>query len=207
MDVYIFKCLLSTNGLKIMKCEICNKGIATTAYTHIVDDEKRTLLLCTECLPSEMNVTVESTVESATADSTVKSQSSDDLEVPELKKKAKVDFSSDSAASAVNEKICPSCGMDYKQFKKVGRLGCSTCYSEFESDLGPLLKKIHGADEHTGKNWILIKGSSKPSSKIPLADLSVKLQKAVEKEDFESAAEIRDMIRSRSGKTDDGEEK
>ncbi len=184
-----------------MKCEICNKGIATTAYTHIVDNEKRTLLLCAECLPSEMNVTGESAAESA-----VTSQSSDDLEVPELKKKAKVDFSSDPTASAVSEKICHSCGMDYKQFKKVGRLGCSKCYSEFESDLGPLLKKIHGADEHTGKNWILIRESSKPSSKIPLADLSGKLKKAVEKEDFESAAEIRDMIRSRSGKIDDGEE-
>jgi protein arginine kinase activator len=97
--------------------------------------------------------------------------------------------------------------MDYKQFKKVGRLGCSTCYSEFESDLGPLLKKIHGADEHRGKNWILMKGSNKSSSKITLIDLSEQLQKAVEKEDFEKAAEIRDLIRSRNGNADDGEEK
>ena len=190
-----------------MKCEICNKRIATTAYTHIVDNEKKTLLLCAECLPSEMNVTGEITVESAAAESTVEAQNVDDLELPELKKKAKVDFSLDPAASAVSEKICQSCGMDYKQFKKVGRLGCSICYTEFKSDLGPLVKKIHGADEHRGKNWILIKESSKPSSKTPLADLRGQLQKAVEKEDFESAAEIRDIIRSRDEKTDDGEEK
>ena len=186
-----------------MKCEICNKGIATTAYTHIVDNEKRTLLLCAECLPSEMNVTGEDVAESAAG----KSQSSDDSEVPELKKKAKVDFSSDPTTSVVSEKICHSCGMDYKQFKKVGRLGCSICYTEFKSDLGPLVKKIHGADEHRGKNWILIKESSNPSSKTPLAYLRGQLQKAVEKEDFESAAEIRDIIRSRDEKTDDGEEK
>ena len=34
-----------------MKCEICHKNDATTAYTHIVDDTKKTLLLCASCVP------------------------------------------------------------------------------------------------------------------------------------------------------------
>ena len=52
-----------------------------------------------------------------------------------------------------------------------------------------------------------MKGSNKSSSKITLIDLSEQLQKEVEKEDFEKAAEIRDLIRSRNGNADDGEEK
>ena len=184
-----------------MKCEICHKGDATTAYTHIVDDEKKTLLLCADCLPSEMKVTSDSDP----TEPSIGAQSSDGQEIPELKKKAKVDFSSAPTTGGMSEKSCSGCGMDYKQFKKVGRLGCSMCYSAFQSDLGPLLKKIHGADQHHGKNWVAVKDGSMSSSKVPLPDLRLQLQKAVDKEEFEKAAQIRDLIRLRS-ENEDAEE-
>ena len=188
-----------------MKCEICHKGDATTAYTHIVDDEKKTLLLCADCLPSETKLTPESDFDSTK--SSVGGQSSADKEIPELKKKAKVDFSSAPITGGITEKSCSGCGMDYKQFKKVGRLGCSMCYTAFQSDLGPLIKKIHGADQHRGKNWIEVKDGSMSSSEVPLADLRLQLQKAVGKEEFEKAAQIRDLIRLRSENAEGGEGK
>mgnify|MGYP000178594708 FL=1 len=192
-----------------MKCEICHKGDATTAYTHIVDDEKKTLLLCADCLPSETKVIPESDVgaDFDSAEPSVGTQSSEGQEIPELKKKAKVDFSFAPTTGGVTEKTCSGCGMDYQQFKKVGRLGCSMCYSAFQSDLGPLVKKIHGADQHRGKNWIAVNDGSKSFSEVPLADLRLQLQKAVDKEEFEKAAQIRDLIRLRGENIEGGEGK
>ena len=40
-----------------MKCETCIKREATVAYTHIVDDEKKTLFLCQVCA-DEKNIEV-----------------------------------------------------------------------------------------------------------------------------------------------------
>ena len=188
-----------------MKCEICHKGDATTAYTHIVDDEKKTVLLCSDCLPSEMKVTSEFVVNSDLTKSSSLDSHSHDTQIPKLKKKAKVDFSSAPITGGITEKSCSGCGIDYKQFKKLGRLGCSMCYTAFQSDLGPLIKKIHGADQHRGKNWIEVNDGSMSSSEVPLADLRLQLQKAVGKEEFEKAAQIRDLIRLRSENAEGGE--
>ena len=38
-----------------MKCETCIKREATVAYTHIVDDEKKTLFLCQVCADEKMS--------------------------------------------------------------------------------------------------------------------------------------------------------
>ena len=188
-----------------MKCEICHKGDATTAYTHIVDDEKKTLLLCTACLPSEMKVTSEFVVNSDLTKSSSLDSHSHDPQIPKLKKKAKVDFSSAPIMGGVNEESCSKCGMAYKQFKKVGRLGCSNCYTTFQSYLGPLIKKIHGADKHCGKSWNDVKQSGMPFTEMSLKELNLQLQKAVDREAFEKAAEIRDLIRLRSEEVEKGE--
>ncbi|MEE8417440.1 MAG: hypothetical protein V3S06_02140, partial [candidate division Zixibacteria bacterium] len=45
-------------------------------------------------------------------------------------------------------KKCPSCGMSFEDFGKVGRLGCGRCYSTFKKDLSDLMRKIHGSCEH-----------------------------------------------------------
>ena len=66
-----------------MKCEICHKNDATTAYTHIVDDAKKTLLLCTSCVPQ--NEEKKKTVPRPKEDETPPN-------VPELIKKVKVEF-------------------------------------------------------------------------------------------------------------------
>src|SRR5437762_1833702 len=39
---------------------------------------------------------------------------------------------------------CPSCGLTYNQFSKVGRFGCGDCYKSFRDKLTPLLRRVHG---------------------------------------------------------------
>jgi len=173
-----------------MKCEICHKRDATTAYTHIVDDIKKTLLLCVSCIPEGKGSGEHdaSSVGSAIAEDQV------GKEVPTLIKKAKVEFATASPAEGAAAEECVGCGMTYEQFKKAGRLGCHRCYEAFSLQLERLLKRIHGADKHCGKGRIELREMI--VSEDDLNQLEQELKEAVEREDFERAAQVRDQIRS-----------
>ena len=93
---------------------------------------------------------------------------------------------------------CPYCGLKLEDFKKTGRLGCSQCYVAFEPHLRSLLLRLHGGTQHTGKVY-LPPNPSVAQREERLAGLRRKLSKAVESEDFERAAQIRDLIRSLEG--------
>ena len=88
---------------------------------------------------------------------------------------------------------CPSCGFTYQDFKKVGRFGCGDCYEAFKKQLGPLLKRIHGADRHTGKIPLMVGKTVKDTRN--LQDLKARMEKAIQAEDFEEAARLRDKVR------------
>jgi protein arginine kinase activator len=81
---------------------------------------------------------------------------------------------------------------------KDGRLGCSHCYVAFEPHLRPLLRRLHGGTQHIGKVY-LPPNPSVAQREERLAGLRRKLSKAVESEDFERAAQIRDLIKSLEG--------
>ena len=93
---------------------------------------------------------------------------------------------------------CQNCGLTYEDFKKVGRLGCSQCYTAFKASLTPLLKRIHGSNQHLGKtpNPEFTK-EMKVSYKLhdELVAVRAELQKAVKREEFEEAASLRDKIK------------
>ena len=103
---------------------------------------------------------------------------------------------------------CSNCGMSYEDFKKVGRLGCGECYRTFKESLAPLLKRIHGANQHTGKVVLAAlsepkepaaKGSAARTRQAKAHDVELlkeKLRKAIDQESYEDAARIRDQIRS-----------
>jgi protein arginine kinase activator len=93
---------------------------------------------------------------------------------------------------------CPYCGLKLEDFKKTGRLGCSHCYVTFEPHLRSLLRRLHGGTQHIGKVY-LPPNPSVAQREERLAGLRRKLSKAVESEDFERAAQIRDLIRSLEG--------
>ena len=167
-----------------MKCEICHKNDATTAYTHIVDDTKKTLLLCGNCIPQS---------EEKKKDASQPNDDQSPKSVPQLIKKVKVEFNNAGSSEAIENTVCRECGMTYKQFKKVGRLGCHQCYTSFAPQLERLLKRIHGADAHCGKAPIEV--GTVPSPHKALEQLRNELKDAVSCEQFERAAKIRDQIR------------
>jgi protein arginine kinase activator len=112
---------------------------------------------------------------------------------------------------------CPTCGMGYDDFKKIGRLGCGDCYQTFRESLAPLLKRIHGSNQHIGKSPSGAPAAA-PAPEPPAAPpakagaakskaqaagkagadvngLKEKLRKAIAEERYEEAARIRDEIR------------
>jgi protein arginine kinase activator len=88
--------------------------------------------------------------------------------------------------------ICPACGYTLADFEQTGIFGCDVCYSTFHEDISALLRRIHGSSQHIG---------SRPKSKrviLPESDLHKlreELASAIQNEQFETAAKLRDMIR------------
>ena len=91
---------------------------------------------------------------------------------------------------------CPSCGSTLRDFRDSGRLGCDHCYVAFDAHLRDLLRRLHGSSQHVGKHYEMpgaVGSDSDPRSH--LLDLKAQLRRAVEGENFELAAELRDRIR------------
>lgn len=99
--------------------------------------------------------------------------------------------------------ICPKCGMRFSDFRNIGRLGCSECYSVFSNSLYPTIKQIHGNTRHSGKFPEGI--SEKAANENKLKTLKNQLEKAIEKQEYEQAAHIRDAIRELESKQNGNE--
>jgi len=89
---------------------------------------------------------------------------------------------------------CTFCSTTLREFRNSGRLGCMHCYGTFEQSLRELLRKIHGTARHAGVRYeppapTLLERSS------TLGELRERLRRAVETEQFELAASIRDQIK------------
>jgi protein arginine kinase activator len=91
---------------------------------------------------------------------------------------------------------CPRCGFTQVDFKKSGRLGCPECYRTFAEGLAGLLKTMHKGTRHVGKAPESLRASRETADRLKA--LQKKLAKAVEAEDFELAANLRDEIKQTS---------
>jgi len=92
-----------------------------------------------------------------------------------------------------SELSCPKCGITFSRITQAGKLGCSTCYETFETQLEPLLRRVHGGGQNVGKvparRGIAIKCLMEERK------LKEKLQVLIQQEAFEEAAVLRDQIR------------
>ena len=92
---------------------------------------------------------------------------------------------------------CPRCGFSQADFKKSGRLGCPECYRTFAEGLSGLLKTMHKGTRHVGKAPEALRQTRDNVDR--LKTLQKKLAKAIEDENYESAAALRDEIRVLGG--------
>ncbi len=174
-----------------MLCDECGKNKATVHLTEIVNEQITKLNLCEACAKEKG-----SDVEQHFGIADLLSALSDVETAPE------------TPGAPLPKNKCSRCGLTYEDFKKVGRLGCSECYMAFKASLAPLLKRIHGSNQHVGKapDPQLLR-EVQTTSKIheELEAVKLELQKAVKKEEFEEAAALRDKIKFLEKKLKSGE--
>jgi protein arginine kinase activator len=102
----------------------------------------------------------------------------------------------ESSVAGVEVK-CPRCGFSQADFKKSGRLGCPECYRTFAEGLSGLLKTMHKGTRHVGKAPEALRQTRDNIDR--LKQLQKKLTKAVEDENYEAAAALRDEIKTLGG--------
>jgi protein arginine kinase activator len=90
--------------------------------------------------------------------------------------------------------VCEQCGMNQSEFQGKGRLGCPACYETFSDTLDPLLLRMHNARSHVGRLPGL--DEEQLAEREHRSDLEAKLETAIREEDYESAARLRDELRS-----------
>ncbi len=160
-----------------MLCDDCGKNPATIKFTQIVNNKKTVLHLCRDCAEKRGLKEAISNV----------SFSLGDLFAGMTKEK------SDKVEGEKAEILCPGCGHSFAEFQKIGKLGCGICYETFSSQLKDLLRRIHGSNQHVGKSPPQL--TPKMELKREVRKLREDLRKAIESEEFEKAAELRDRIR------------
>ena len=168
-------------------CDQCHEREAVIHLTQIVDEQVTTLHLCERCA----------------ADKGVESPGS-------LTKTPLGSF-----LAAMGETLpertpapqladaCPGCGGTLQDFRETGRLGCPHCYRAFETPLRDLLRRLHGSTHHMGERYVDRSANGEPRApdeagtdgNAAAAQLREQLRLAVETENFELAAELRDRLR------------
>jgi len=163
-----------------MICQDCKKREAEVHLTQIINNQKISLSLCGECAAKRGFHSPLDNVPFPLAE--ILSGLANNL--PELKK------------SALQEKlVCPNCKLTFEEFTRQGRFGCGTCYKAFRHRLEMIMRKIHGASLHRGRNPQM----ETASQALPVKEeerLELELRKAITEEEFERAAEIRDKLKS-----------
>jgi len=157
-----------------MLCQRCKKQPATVHLTEIVNNEKRERHLCEDCAHEEgIAIKVQINVQDILSGL----------------------LQAHEAAGAEANLTCSDCGLTYAEFRNQGRLGCPQDYEVFAEPLAEILEKVHGATEHTGK--VPARAGGDLGEQRELMRLRRKLQEAVESEQYEEAARVRDLIKEK----------
>lgn len=156
-----------------MTCDVCKQNQATVFLTQIVDGKMQKVNLCEAC-SKEKGVTDPTGF--ALADLLLGLGAAQEID----------------KGGGVNK--CPGCGFSQADFKKTGRLGCAVCYDTFAEALDTLIKGMHKGTEHRGKVPSRLARSIEREQQ--LKELQRELRKAVSDENYETAAQLRDQIRT-----------
>lgn len=158
------------------KCRRCSKP-ATIHITEVQGGDAVAIHLCESCAPDYLD----------------SDEPAGDLTSPTAELAAKLQqLASDEGEGALADLKCANCETTFNEFREKGRLGCPACYNEFRQELLPLLENIHETALHTGKRPVRSAGQSEVQTNV--IQLRSQLRNAIEREDYELAARLRDQI-------------
>ena len=159
-----------------MLCEECQKRTACVHITKVNNSQKTEKHLCEYCAQKAGEFHF---------------SSDDGLSVQDLLKGMFTQGYVETLQKATI--VCPNCGMSYNDFSHNGKIGCSVCYSAFADRLGRMMRRIHGANAHTGK--VPRRTGGALVARQNLNKLKRQLATCISNEEYEKAATLRDEIR------------
>ncbi len=151
-----------------MLCDSCKQNEAVIHRIAVVNGKKSERHLCAQC---------------------AKNAGFYSIKLPSFAEL--MDLSAAEPAEQENTQAC-ECGMTLARFRETGLLGCPKCYETFRDALAPIIERSQG-----GRSRHM--GTRPPYASPAQADrdrLKEALKAAVEKEDYEQAARLRDQIRA-----------
>lgn len=174
-----------------MNCDICKKNTATIHIQEIVGGKKHSLHICEECAEKKglnsNNINGMNVAE-------ILYKLSSEVGSPSLKENSKEEAPKSENESQNQTVVCPQCGWNSEKLKRTGRVGCSECYTAFSEILYETITNIQRGMYHTGKHP---KSDNTDRSNITfeILELKNKLDKCIEREEYEEAAKLRDQIK------------
>ena len=155
-----------------MKCQRCTRQ-ATRHITEVLEnDQLEEVHLCDGCCEAFLREPLSTSSH-------------------KKKKKSKKVIQEESDELAGHQ--CPSCGLKFIDYRNTTRLGCANDYQVFRDELLPLLESIHGEKQHSGK--IPKRFPENRQIQLELSRLRQELTEAITKEEYDTAARLRDDIR------------
>ena len=161
-----------------MICQDCKKKDATVHLTQIINNEKIVLSLCKGCAAKRGFHSPLDNVPFPLASI--------------LQGLIQQQFA--GKKETVPDITCTRCGLTFEEFTQQGRFGCGDCYRTFRPRLELIMRKIHGSSLHKGKLPVTSKDEPLPIKEEER--LEGELKKAIEAEDFERAADLRDKLKA-----------
>lgn len=94
----------------------------------------------------------------------------------------------------LSNKRCDFCGSSFEDISNTGKVGCAKCYDVFFEQLMPSIKRIHGNTKHSGK--CASAAGEENIIKNKIQSLNDRMKIAINEQNFEEAAKIRDELKN-----------
>ncbi len=165
-----------------MDCQQCHEREAVVHLTQIVDDAVTTVHLCERCAAEKGIESAEEVAKSPLGSLLATVGKDVGAGIPET--------------AGLGHLECPECKATLQDFRDLGRLGCSECYATFARPLRELLRRLHGSTHHLGEHYTPPGVPGPVDADARVRELREQLKRAIETENFERAAEVRDQLRA-----------
>jgi protein arginine kinase activator len=161
-------------------CETCHERDAVVHLTTIENNAVHQLHLCERCAAERG---VETTLKT------------DKHPLGEFLHLVQQQVATGSGGTTSTENLrCSFCSTTMADFRATGRWGCARCYTNFEAGIRELLRRVHGSHRHIGRSYRPPVSETLERQAV-LGELKDRLRRAIETEQFELAADLRDRIR------------
>ncbi len=186
------------------KCHICGKP-ATVFLTQLANGKLSDVALCQECarkrglfdperlklasqfFPKELGGHIEKLISQMLhGDEQEEEPAAEDPELLGTVFALGHDAESEGEEKS-DSKRCPTCGYPLAEYRRTHKLGCASCYDAFREQLEEEEEKLRNGEESVAKKEV--------TEYDALTQLEQRLQAAIERENYEEAARLRDLIK------------